>query len=383
MGKSYYIFLLIYCLCACQTSRKGGIDFSGEELFLKKTDLVIKDTSLLGNYEMIPFELNKSCAIKWIDKILLFEDKIGVVDLSSRVFFVFDRQGNFLYEINHVGDGPGEYTQLLDVCLDPVDSCFVFLTSPYSILVYSYADEFKYSIKLEEAAHKIAAQRITVQGDYIYLLVPDRAGYDRQEYSMMALNRRNGKKTYLLEQGIRPVESLWTHGYSLVSGQDAVYYMQRYTHRIYKVKGEKCTPFYELNLGKFELPDHMLQEGLDKPRFMNELSDRWSVFCLTNFCELPRGFMLSSNLPGLFYYDYQKEELDHFDGILNEDYGIELYSSTPVEPVGKDVAFILNNLMLANMKEHRRETETPALKALLDRLPDDPNPVLFLYSQKK
>ena len=383
MRKSYYIFLLIYCLCACQTSRKGEIYFSGEELFLKKTDLVIKDTSLLGNYEMIPFELNKFSGIKTIDKILLFEDKVGVVDLGLRAFFVFDRQGNFLYEINHVGDGPGEYTQLLDVCLDPVDSCFVFLTFPKGILVYNYADEFKYSIKLEEAAHKIAAQRITVQGDYIYLLVPDRAGYDRQEYSMMALNRRNGKKTYLLEQGIRPVESLWTHGYSLVPGRDAVYYMQRYTHRIYKVKGEKCTPFYELNLGKFELPDHMLQEGLDKPRFMNELSDRWSVFCLTNFCELPRGFMLSSNLPGLFYYDYQKEELDHFDGILNEDYGIELYSSTPVEPVGKDVAFILDNLMLANMKEHRRETETPALKALLDRLPDDPNPVLFLYSQKK
>ncbi len=383
MGKSYYIFLLIYCLCACQTSRKGGTDFSGEELFLKKTDLVIKDTSLLGKYEMIPLELNKHSGIKWIDKILLFEDKVGVVDLGLRAFFVFDRQGNFLYEINHVGDGPGEYTQLLDVCLDPVDSCFVFLTSPYNILVYSYADEFKYSIKLEEAGHKIAAQRIAVQGDYIYLLVPDRAGYDRQEYSMMALNRRNGKKTYLLEQGIRPVESLWTHGYSLVPGRDAVYYMQRYTHRIYKVKGEKCTPFYELNLGKFELPDHMLQEGLDKPRFMNELSDRWSVFCLTNFCELPGGFMLSSNLPGLFYYDYQKEELDHFDGILNEDYGIELYSSTPVEPVGENVAFVLNNLMLANMKEHRRENETPALKALLDRLPDDPNPVLFLYSQKK
>ena len=200
---------------------------------------------------------------------------------------------------------------------------------------------------------------------------------------MVALNRRTGKKAYLLEQGIRPVESLWTAGSVLVSEPDALYYIQRYTHRTYKVEGIKCTPFYELNLGKFNLPDHMLQEGLDKQDFMNELSDRWTVFSLTNFCEFPGGFMLSSNLPGLFYYDYQKEELDHFDGIINEKYGIDFNYSIQTEPAGKEIAFVLSDPILTHMKEHRRETETPALKALLDSLPDDPNPVLFLYSLKK
>lgn len=230
---------------------------------------------------------------------------------------------------------------------------------------------------------KEVVYRIAVQGDYIYLLFPDRVGYDKQDYSMVALNRRTGKKAYLLEQGIRPVESLLTAGSILISEQDAVYYMQRYTHRIYKIEGIKCTPFYELDLGKFNLPDRMLEEGVDKRYFMDELTNTWTVFSLTNYCELPGGFMLSASLPGFFHYDLKKEELNHFDGIVNEKYGIEFYSSTQIEPAGKEIAFVLSDPMLTHMKEHRRKDEAPALKALLDRLPDEPNPVLFLYSLKK
>lgn len=378
MKNSCFILLLIFCFSACQTARKGGDDFFGDKISLQKTDLLISDTSLLGKYEVIPFELNTNSTIKQVDKILLFEDKIGVVDLALRTLLIFDREGSFLYEVNHVGGGPGEYGRLLDVSLDPIDSCFAVLTDRNAIMFYSYTGEFKYSIKKEEAAHRMA-----LKGDYIYLLFPDRVNYDKQEYSLMALNRRNGEKTILLEQGIRPVESLWTNGYLLITGKDAVYFMQRYTHRLYKVVGENFTPLYELDLGKFELPDLLMEEGIDKQFFIKECSASWSVFSLINFCELPDGFMLCSNLPGFFYYDLKKKELDHMDGIRSQEYGVDFYSSIPVEPVGESVALILDEYRITSMKEHRRESERPALKALLDHLPMDSNPVLFLYSLKK
>lgn len=379
MKKSSFIVLLIYCLCACQASKKGGTDFLGERLFLQETDLLIKDTSLLGDYQVIQFELNKFSTIKQIDKILLFEDKIGVVDLGLRTLLIFNHQGTFLYEISHVGNGPGEYPQLVDVCLDPVDSCFAFLTAQRAVMFYSYTGEFKYSIKTEESAQKMA-----INGNYIYLLLPDRINNDKQEYSIMAIDRQNAKRTALLEQGIRPVESMWTTGYTLIPGQDAMYYLQRFTHRIYKVVGETCTPLYELDLGKFELPDYLIEEGIDKQFFLNEWAKTRSVFSLTNYCELPSGFILCSNLSGFFHYNLQKKELNHFDGIMNEKYRIEFYSFTPVEPVGENIAFILNEDRIISMKEHRKkEHETVALKTLLDHLADDSNPVLFLYSSAK
>ncbi len=382
LNNACLVILLIPYFYSCQSLKKGEIAFSGEELFLQKTDLLVKDTSLFKNCEVIPLELKDLSTIKDINKVLLFEDKIGVVDLASRALLIFDRQGNFLHEIKRVGNGPGEYSQLWDVCLDPVDSCFAFLTSHRFVMFYSYTGEFKYSINIEKTF-----QKMVLKGDYIYLQYPDQVNYDKQEYSIMSLNRRNGKICDILEQGIRPVESLWADGYTLTPGKDAIYYIQRYTNRIYKVTGESYTPLYELNLGKFELPDHLKVEDLNKESFIRELANTWSVFSLTNFCELSNGFMLSSNLPGFFYYNSQTEALEHFDQISNKEYGVDFYSFTPVEPAGKNIAFVLNEDRLASMKEHRKEHqgthETPALKALLDRLPNESNPVIFLYSIKE
>lgn len=384
MRTNAWILLLMYGVCACQTSKKGEFLFSGEPLILQKSDLLVTDTSLLGEYAVIPLELTAQSALKQVDKIFLFGDYIGVWDRLLRALFVFDNQGKFRYEINHRGNGPGEYVQVLDVCLDPVDSCFAFLTAQHSVMFYSYAGDFKGSLRLEKLGRRMA-----LKGEYLYLLLPDYLNYDKQEYSMMAINRRNGKTVPLLKQGIRPVDSQWTEGYPLISGKEAVYYLQRFTNRIYKVEGETCTPLYELELGKFELPDHLLEEGLDAQFFSNEWSRLWSVFSLTNWCELPEGFMLCSNLPGFFYYNAPENALEHFDGILNEEYGIEFSRTVPVEPAGQDVAFLLDEYRIMSRKEwqrdpeYRRKRETPALKELINSLPDDSNPVLFLYSPKR
>ena len=101
----------------------------------------------------------------------------------------------------------------MDVCVAPADSCLVFLTVQRTSMFYNYADMFKRSIEAESFA-----DRIVLQGEYIYLLISDRVNYDRQKYSMMALDRWNGKTIYLLKQGFCPVGPIFASGYTLLSG---------------------------------------------------------------------------------------------------------------------------------------------------------------------
>lgn len=60
----------------------------------------------------LPLETNVDAMMRDIDKIRMIGDRIYLGDFQSNKISVYSQQGSYLYTINRMGQGPGEYTTI-------------------------------------------------------------------------------------------------------------------------------------------------------------------------------------------------------------------------------------------------------------------------------
>lgn len=135
----FCIFLLIVIAVACSTTQKKGdsekeILFSYSRINKKQSEvfsidsiilLETKDNSLIGNLSDI---IAKPSGYYVLDR-----------DLAKQIV-KFDRTGKYLYSINGVGRGPGEFVKLTSFCVDFKDE-FMYLYDSKQKKVICYNSE--------------------------------------------------------------------------------------------------------------------------------------------------------------------------------------------------------------------------------------------------
>src|SRR5690606_1101374 len=73
-------------------------------------------TSISQQIRLVQLESLEESLFGRIDKLLVSDSIVAIVDkLYSKAVFVFDWNGNFLYKIFQIGDGPGEYVDIFDI----------------------------------------------------------------------------------------------------------------------------------------------------------------------------------------------------------------------------------------------------------------------------
>ena len=87
--------------------------------------------------QKVELETSDDCLIKFIEKVLLVEDRIFVLDRQAGgIIQVFDYSGKFLFSINKRGQGPGEYLTILNISADEVNN-HIYIASPNKIIRYA------------------------------------------------------------------------------------------------------------------------------------------------------------------------------------------------------------------------------------------------------
>lgn len=372
-----FIFV-IFILVSCQS-----IKHTAEYYIPLKDDVdVIEDSFLLGDYKVIRPELTDKAMISHVDKILLFENKIGVLDKSLASLFIFDMNGTFLYDIHRIGSGPGEYIQLLDVCLDTINRSFLFVTTPAARLYYDYSGHF-----LEKEPLKDLSREVEIYDGLQYFKLGDEVNGEKLEYSLVGLDLDTNEESYLLEKGEFPVNGLWSDG-KLFFKSKGLWFMQRFENILYKIEGMKCVPVYQFDLGRYSLPKSMLDREFSIDEFSEKCHKQDYVFSLTNLVDIKSGILMNSNLIGFFYYDKIQDEFNRYSHIWNRECGVRFTKMTPVEGEEKKVAFVLPDYSITLMKERllnlpEEERNQMKITKLLAPLNEkESNPVIFLYDLK-
>ena len=98
---------------------------------------------LLGRVRFVQLENKPESAFTDIDKLIVSGASIFMLDKRLEAVFCFDTSGHFRYRIQRVGHGPGEYTELDAMWVEPAKH-ELWLQSfvPARIIVYSYEGQF-------------------------------------------------------------------------------------------------------------------------------------------------------------------------------------------------------------------------------------------------
>ncbi|WP_019541463.1 6-bladed beta-propeller [Proteiniphilum acetatigenes] len=115
------ILFIVFCLFLNVCHRKiiineGKIIKSGEMEIIKlmdaPTNTSIDISPFLDTIKYVKLELTEESIIGYIQKLTVYEDRIYILDTQTSPLFVFNINGEYLFKISNVGQGPKEYSQL-------------------------------------------------------------------------------------------------------------------------------------------------------------------------------------------------------------------------------------------------------------------------------
>lgn len=105
---------------------------------------------LFFRLEVTPLETNDSCLLMSVGKVVSDADVWYVFDDCRPALYVFGSDGRFIRQIARRGQGPGEYSLLVDFALDSLRK-EILLLSPYGYcLVYGQDGEFIRRVQLPD-----------------------------------------------------------------------------------------------------------------------------------------------------------------------------------------------------------------------------------------
>lgn len=95
------------------------------------------DSSFLSDACRIRLRMDdRTSGMKSLDKVVIRDRKLWILDAFSRKIVVFNRTGNPVEVLDRLGRGPGEYLSIEDFCIDPRGH--VFVSDPRTARVIEY-----------------------------------------------------------------------------------------------------------------------------------------------------------------------------------------------------------------------------------------------------
>jgi len=106
------------------------------KLELKETPNIKNTLDFFSIKRKVALETKKECFLTEIDRIMVYDTFIVIIDQNYPLPYIFNDQGKFLYTIGKRGHGPGEIDD--NVCTTLQDSILSILSFPQNV-IYEYS----------------------------------------------------------------------------------------------------------------------------------------------------------------------------------------------------------------------------------------------------
>ncbi len=144
-------------------------------------------SAILDTVRFVKLEIVEKSIIGKIDKLIVFEDRIYLLDNQTSSLFVFNMDGKFIFKISKIGHGPGEYTQLdyFDIDFENRQIVLTDLTG-YWILKYDLEGNYISRKKIPFWIEGVAP--VLNNGTVVYANHRDNKHVFEQEYNLFYLD---------------------------------------------------------------------------------------------------------------------------------------------------------------------------------------------------
>ncbi|MDR0606457.1 MAG: 6-bladed beta-propeller [Bacteroidales bacterium] len=235
--KYVFIVFLIITLSCCSNNTKEhdsvlSIDYKNLD------EIALSD--YVNNIKIVKLATSDDVLIGEIVKVEIFNNRIYILDRLSNALFIFTDEGEFLYKLRNIGQGPGEYIYLFDF---DVTNDGVYLSDIGQSILY-YDNDFKFIRKI---SHHSVAGNFVMNDEYFWIFrEPHPVPYN--QILMIDKNGRTVEEFFpqkASESGVNMASS------NLFQKQKShIYFSPRYGNTVYKWNSEnKWQEFITLSFG--------------------------------------------------------------------------------------------------------------------------------------
>lgn len=288
------VILISLFLCSCTQESKMLLN---DMTLLSLTDLsfdkTIKLSSFAESVEAIPLETTDESLIGEIKKV---EYKNGPYYLrvtnghmNGRILVVSDT-GKFLYKIDKVGQGRGEYIDMGDFSLTSQSNIKVYAWN--KVVTYDSIGNYLYESSIPYYAH----DAIALTDDY-YMMAHTSLRMGLNGYPLVVFNKKDEEQMKVLERSPIEVGKLgYFHGLNVFSSyNDKYFFNYSFCDTIFSLSNYRAKPLYYLDFGKYKVDysdvnvDDKLMD-IDKKVSRKEYVRLWGFQVRPNYLILSLGF---------------------------------------------------------------------------------------------
>jgi len=262
MKTKYYIFILIaLCLFSC-----GGKSHQSKKLETISINGNIRQalsfSSFVDTIEFIPLETNEENLIGDVERIIYRNGKYYIrttQGILNGKLSVFDKTGKYLWGLNKIGNGPGEYPELKEFAI--TENGNITATSYRKIINYDSTGVF-----LSESKTDFLGFELIYMGNNNYFFLDDQAIH--HGYRLLYVMNNQGiikKRLFGMSKLEANKSSLIIDWRKLSLYKSILYFMYPYGDTIYSIDNKyNIKRLYSIDFGKKRIPSDFFDENEDE-----------------------------------------------------------------------------------------------------------------------
>ncbi len=381
MKKIKLIVIVFFVFFSCNTNEKE-ININNENtetISVEKAESNIKSKKLLAkNIEYIPLETTEESLFGNIDDLQIIDNLFFILDKrNSKGVFVFDKTGKFLYKIQRLGLGSGEYSKITDFKHNKItNELEIYDDGQQKIIIYNIKGEF-----IREINNKVNFYRFFPldknQRYYYTIFFKNKLKLNQdKEYRLFKIDNKSSNIIYNAlsfndDLTYQKILGLPQNFYS-VYGDNAVLFYEAYNNHIYELKNDSISVKYKIDFVDSTIPDGFVESDIkSKIEYVNKNKFSFVHEILFENAEELTFNYTNGNLLAQFTYNKKSKKAHQYRSCYVENDNIRF---RPSIYINKDASYsIIEPFEILRME---KESLSSPVKKIFGKLKETSNPVI-------
>jgi hypothetical protein len=381
--RNFIYILACIALCSCKSTSHEESAVKTISVDFSKMKDSGKEKDLFSSYKIVPLETNDSCLIGEITKVVLWQDRIFILDFYKTVsVFIFDSSGKWINTISRRGQGPDEYVNLTDIFFDEEAQLLCLVCrSNQKLMLFDKNGQLKKQEKLPNIWFFF--METTLKG---YVACANNTStpplYNSNIYTLSSDFEIKSEHFEIPKEWESKALGSTT---TFAKFKSNIYYFPQLNNMIYKISNDSVYEFYKYDFGKYNFPEEWKRsEAFFPSNGHNQNLDRY-IHKLEYFAETDNNIFLIVLFEGsLKLVTYSKKDetaratllLDN--PFIDIEFGSVCALTETCFIAQIEARWIIHSIEYA--KEHNDQKTLDALKmAIPGDIIEDDNPVLCIY----
>lgn len=327
-------FTLCWTLLSCEHTTNMSDYESHQEIPDISIHINVSKNKVGSIYEFIdyitltPLEKTSENLIAKSHQVHLHNEKFYILDREQHIVLVFSNSGKFLYKIDKMGRGPGEYAQITSIQIDPFTGFLQILSPEGKLLKYDQEGKFYKAHKLNSPDVRAVHHFVNVAKDTVVLY----ANYETDNLIWFDLNKDTVYKTHktIPEDMYRNMFATAETPFQ-VNG-NMVHYFEMHLPIVYQLTAKDANPLFRWDFGDNQLHWEEL-DGKDLKEVSSYLikSNKDKVFGFTHHLRYNNKLFTRFNVNREVYeliYDFQHDTYEIYQQPYQE--GVSMISQNQI-----------------------------------------------------